>query len=147
MLCGMTGSGKSTLARKLEAKYGALRLLPDEWINRFNLDPRDPALRAEIERVQLEIAGKALAGGCDVILEAGFWHRHERDEGRAVARTAGAKARLIWLDVPLDELKRRIAARNPDLPEHTFPVDPDELGAWMEAFEAPTPDEDPEPPP
>lgn len=147
MLCGMTGSGKSTLARKLEAETGALRLLPDEWIQRLDLDPRDDVRRNEINALQMEIAGRVLAGGCDVILEAGFWNRWERDEGRSIAAEAGAQARLIWLDVPLDELKRRIEVRNADLPPNTFLVHPGELDAWMDQFQAPTPDESPEPPP
>ena len=137
MLCGMTGSGKSTLARRLEAEHAALRLLPDEWIKRLDLDPRDPVRRSEIERIMLEIAGRALAGGCNVVLEAGFWSRGERDEGRAIAVAAGAEARLIWLDVPLDELKRRIERRNADLPPNTFPVAPGELDDWMAEFEPP----------
>jgi len=147
ILCGMTGSGKSTLARRLESKHRALRLLPDEWIKRLDLDPRDSAQRAEIERIMLEIAGRALEGGCDVVLEAGFWSRAERDDARSVATAAGATARLIWLDVPLEELKRRIELRNQALPENTFLVHPGELDGWMQAFEAPTPDEQPEPPP
>ena len=147
MLCGMTCSGKSTLARRLEAEHAALRLLPDEWIKRLDLDPRDPVRRTEIERIMLEIAARALAGGCTVVLEAGFWSRRERDEGRAIAAAAGAEARLIWLDVPLDELKRRIERRNADLPPNTFPVAPGELDDWMAEFEPPAPDEHPERPP
>jgi len=141
MLCGMTGSGKSTLALKLEAEHGALRLVPDEWIARLNLDPRDQARRTEIERMQLEIAARALAKGCDVILEAGFWRRSERDEGRAVAKAASARAKVIFLDVSLAELRRRIAYRNASLPPNTFRVEPGELEGWMQMFERPTPDE------
>src|SRR5579875_1977479 len=118
MLCGLPGSGKSTLARKLEADHAAMRLLPDEWIARLNLDPREEALRAEIERIQLEIAAKALARGCDVVLEAGFWSRRERDEGRALAKAAGAEAKVIFLDVPLEELKRRLVMRKQALPPY-----------------------------
>ncbi len=147
MLCGMTGSGKSTLARRLETEHQALRLLPDEWIIRLGLDPRDQARRAEIERIMLEIAARALAVGCNVVLEAGFWSRRERDEGRAIAVAANAEPRLIWLDVPPDALKRRIERRNADLPPNTFPVAPGELDDWMSRFEPPAPDEHPEPPP
>lgn len=141
MLCGMPGSGKTTLARRLEAERGALRLLPDEWMMRLSLDARDLDRRIAIEQLQLEIAARALAVGCDVILEAGFWHRHERDDGRAVAAASGAEVRLIWLDPPLAELKRRLERRNRDLPPDTFRVEPDELDGWLAEFEAPGPDE------
>jgi len=147
MLCGLPGSGKSTLALKLEAAHGALRLLPDEWIARMGLDERDIALRAAIERLQLDIAARVLAQGGDVILEAGFWHRSERDEGKALAAAAGATARLIYLDVPLEELKRRLEARNAALPANTFKVHPGELEEWAPLFQVPTADENPEPPP
>jgi predicted kinase len=147
MLCGLPGSGKSTLALKLEAQHNALRLLPDEWIARLGLNERDIALRANIEAVQLDIAAKVLAQGGDVVLEAGFWYRHERDVGKALAAANGAEARLIYLDVPPDELKRRLVARNAALPANTFRVQPGELDEWIGAFEAPTADEGPEPPP
>lgn len=145
-MCGLPGSGKSTIARRLEAEHGALRLLPDEWIARLNLDPRDQNRRGEIERIQLEVAARALAKGCDVILEAGFWSRRERNEGRAIAEEAGARTKLIFLDVQLEELQRRIALRNENLPPNTFRVEPGELEGWLTQFERPTPDELSEPP-
>ena len=141
MLCGLPCSGKSTLARALEAEHGALRLLPDEWIARLGLDPRDAVRRGEIERIQVEIAARVLAQGGDVILEAGFWHRHERDEGRDIAKAAGAVAKLVFLDVPLEELQRRVRVRNAALPPNTFPVEEGELEAWLAEFERPTADE------
>jgi predicted kinase len=48
--------------------------------------------------MMLEIAARALAGGCHVVLEAGFWSRCERDEGRAIAISANAEPRLNWFD-------------------------------------------------
>ncbi|HEX3364426.1 ATP-binding protein [Phenylobacterium sp.] len=141
MLCGLPCSGKSTLAREIEAEQGALRLLPDEWIVRLGLDPRDQGRRSEIERIQVEIAARVLAKGCDVILEAGFWHRYERQEGRDIAKAAGGAAKLIFLDVPLEELQRRARVRNAALPPNTFPVEEGELEAWLAEFERPTVDE------
>ena len=53
----------------------------------------------------------ALAGGVSVILESGFWTRHDRDEKRLGARALGARVELHYLDVPFDELCRRVSAR------------------------------------
>lgn len=141
MLCGLPCSGKSTLARELEAEHGALRLSADEWISRLGLDPRGEDLRAEIERIQVEIAARVLANSCDVIMETGFWRREERDRGRAVARAAGADCKLIFLDAPIEELRRRAAIRNAALPPHTFPIEEGELEAWTAQFERPAADE------
>ena len=141
IICGMPGSGKTTLAMRLEREEPALRLSPDEWMSRIVRDGYDDERRAAIHDVQYDIARRVLQLGVSVVLETGFWARNERDAMRTLAREAGAGFRLHYLDVPLDELKRRLAARNSALPPDTFPVDPDVLDDWIRQFEAPTPDE------
>ena len=80
------------------------------------------------------------AAGNDVILENGFWSREERDSYRAVAQSLGCETRLHYLDVPVEELQRRIIARNRDAPADAA-VDPNDLLAWSKMFEPPTTDE------
>jgi hypothetical protein len=46
-----------------------------------------------------------------VILEWGFWARSERDEKMEAGHTLGAAVELRFLDVPYDELVRRVADR------------------------------------
>ena len=141
LICGLPGSGKTTLARQLEHDLPALRLAPDEWMARIVGDGYDGAKRAAVEAVQWEIAARALSLGVTVILENGFWSRAERDDYRARAAALRVETRLYFLDVPRDELLRRLALRNAAVPPDTFPVDAAHLDLWMSSFEPPSPDE------
>jgi len=141
IICGLPGSGKSTLAKKLESEHPALRLTPDEWMERIVGDGYNEEKRTVIESIQCEIAEQALRLGVDVILENGFWSRKERDELRARAKNSGANIKLYYLDVARDELLRRLKERNKNLPPNTFHVDESRLDDAISHFEAPTPDE------
>jgi predicted kinase len=140
-MCGLPGSGKTTVARQLETEHRAVRLAPDEWMIRIGADGYDQATRAAVEAIQWELAQQLLLFGVSVILEAGFWSRRERLEFRARAADLGADSRLIFLDVPRDELARRIGQRNASRPSGSFDVDEADLDAWIALFERPTPDE------
>jgi AAA domain len=72
LLCGLPGSGKLTLAKKIERERPALRLTPDEWMERLVGHGYDEEKRAAIEALQWDIAQRALSLGIDVILESGF---------------------------------------------------------------------------
>ncbi len=141
LICGLPGSGKTTLARRLERDLPALRLSPDEWMARIVGDGYDEPKRAAVEAVQWEIAARALSLGVDVILENGFWSRSERDDYRARAAALGADTRLHFLDVPRDELLRRLALRNAAVPPDTFRINEAQLDLWSRSFEPPTRDE------
>ena len=47
-----------------------------------------------------------------MILEWGFWARSERDEKRELGRSLGAAVELRFLDVPYEELVRRVVDRH-----------------------------------
>jgi len=142
LLCGLPGSGKSTVAKQIERDRPALRLTPDEWMERIVGTGYDEEKRAAIESLQWDIAQRALSLGIDVILESGFWSRDERSQFRARARELGAETKLIFLDVPREELRRRLALRNDSLPpDSRFRVDLSQLDAWAAMFQPPTPDE------
>ena len=141
MICGLPGSGKTTLAKRLEAEWNALRLTPDEWMERLGCDGYDETRREVVEALQWEIAQRVLSLGVSVILESGFWVRSERDEFRARAAGIGAEAKLYFLDVTRDELAARLRRRNAALPPSTFRIEVADLDAWMDLFEPPAPDE------
>ena len=143
LICGLPGSGKSTLAKELEREHPALRLTPDEWIAQIVGDGRDEQKRAVIESIQWELAQRILRLGVDVILEAGFWSRKERDEFRAMASQLGANVKLYYLDVPKHELWRRLQKRNAETTDETFHVNESDLDEWIKSFEVPTLDETP----
>ena len=145
LICGLPGAGKTTLAKQLEQQHAALRLCPDEWIAAILADVNDIAerdrLRDPVEAIQWQTAQRALVLGTNVILENGFWSRAERDSYRAQAEALGARVELHYLAVARDELWRRLALRNANLPPGTFTVNEAELDLWLSWFEAPTPDE------
>lgn len=141
LICGLPLSGKSTLAKKLEIELPALRLTPDEWMHRLVGDRYDEQKRAVVETMQWEIAERALQLGVDVILEFGFWTKKERDEFKAKAKSVGANTKLYFLNVPRNELMRRLEERNKNLPPNTFHINAADLDGWIASFEAPTEEE------
>ena len=144
LMVGLPCSGKTTLARKLEQTYSALRLTPDEWqVRLFGQDVTDPRHDARhdlIETLQWEVAERALALGTNAILDFGFWAREEREDFRSRAKRLGAASEVHFLEVPSDELLRRLAHRNaqPGLAVH---IPEERMRSYIEVFEKPDTDE------
>jgi predicted kinase len=88
-----------------------------------------------------DLAARVLVLGLDVILEYGFWSRSEREEFRRRAAQLGARSELHFTHAPEDELLRRLARRNADLPLGTFRIDEKQMRKWIRLFEAPDADE------
>jgi predicted kinase len=105
LICGLPGSGKTTAALALERDYNAVRLAPDEWMARIVCDGWDHERREAVEKVQWALAQRLLTLGLT-----------ERQAYRARASELGADSKLIYCDVSRDELKRRLVARNAELP-------------------------------
>ncbi|MFI7641804.1 AAA family ATPase [Nonomuraea sp. NPDC049400] len=137
LLCGLPGSGKTTHAKRLAAELPAVRLCPDEWLAGLGIDPHDSEARARLERLLWEHARELLRLGQTVILEYGFWSRAERDELRLAARALGAAVELRYLGAPLEELHRRLEARNASGGWGTVPVSRAMLEEWATIFEPP----------
>ena len=138
LLCGLPASGKTTLARELAEAYGAVRLNADEWKLALGIDPFDDDLRVRLERQLLALTQRLLTLGTSVILEWGFWARSERDDLREVARSLGAAVELRFLDVPYDELVRRVVERTAN---GGIPITASHLERYRAIFQPPTRDE------
>jgi len=82
-----------------------------------------------------------LALGTNVILDFGFWAREEREEFRSRAKELGASSEVHFLDVPHDELLRRLAQRNAQLSKFSFRIPEEMMKPWIAFFQKPTPDE------
>jgi predicted kinase len=145
LMVGLPCSGKTTLAQKLEHEQSALRLTTDEWhIRLFGQDAEEPehdARHTLIETMLWEIASRALELGTNVILDFGFWAREEREDYRSRAKNLGASSEVHFLDVPPDELMRRLAVRNSLSSPTSFYIPEEMMQPWIVFFQRPTPDE------
>lgn len=146
LMVGLPCSGKTTLARKLEIERSALRLTPDEWqLPLFGQDVEEleehNARHGLIEAMLWKLASRALGLGTNVILDFGFWAREEREDFRLRAKQLGASSEVHFLDVPDDELMKRLAVRNSQLSQETFHIPEEMLRKWIAFFQRPTPDE------
>jgi predicted kinase len=144
-MVGLPCSGKTTLAQRLERECSALRLTTDEWhVLLFGQDAKEPdhdARHTLIEAMRWKIASRALELGVNVILDFGFWAREEREDFRLRAKQLGASSEVHFLDVPEDELMRRLAVRNSQPSQASFHIPEDMMNPWIEFFQKPTPDE------
>ena len=138
LLCGLPAAGKTTLERELAQAYGAVRLNGDEWKLALGIDPFDDDARVRLERQLLALTERLLTLGTSVILEWGFWARVERDELREFGRSLGAAVELHFLDVPYDELVRRVVERTAS---GGIPITADHMDAYRALFQPPTDEE------
>ena len=145
LMVGLPCSGKTTLAKKLERERSALRLTPDEWqVGLLGQDAKEPehdARHSLIEAMLWNIASRALELGTNVILDFGFWAREEREDYRLRAKRLGASSEVHFLDVPEEELLRRLAVRNSQPSQESFHISEESMKLWIEFFQKPTPEE------
>jgi predicted kinase len=122
LTCGLPGAGKTTLATHLSSERSAVRLTKDEWLWALGSTPWDRPTGEKIEQELWRLAHEILSLGLSVILDFGLWARGERDEMRTVARGLGVGVELHYLEVPTDELWRRIQVRNWAPPWDSEPI-------------------------
>jgi predicted kinase len=137
LTCGLPGAGKTALATQLAADRGAVRLTKDEWLTALGSSPWDEPTRVKIEQELWNLAQEILRLGVSVVLDFGLWARTERDEMRSAARGLGVGVELHYLDVPTEELWRRIQARNSEPPWESHPIRRADLDGWLRIFQAP----------
>jgi predicted kinase len=138
LLCGLPASGKTTLAGEIADAYGAVRLNPDEWELALGVDPFDAEFQGRLEAEFSRLTERLLALGTSVILDWGFWARSERDEKRDLGRSLGAAVELRFLDVPYEELVRRVEDRRAD---GGLAITESHMEAYRGIFQPPTADE------
>ena len=141
VICGLPGSGKTALARTLAQERRAVRLCPDEWLTMLEIDLYDEQARERVEALQWRLAEELLQLGQSVVIEWGVWGRSERDALRHRCREIGVGVELHLLDVPVETLWQRVAARNAEQPWGAAPITQDDLFKWASEFEAPDAEE------
>jgi predicted kinase len=135
-MVGLPGAGKTTVAGELAATWNALRLTPDEWhLPLFGTSLRADGKRDILEGRLISVALRALRLGVNVVLDFGLWSRAERWALRSLAEEAGARCRVVYLAVDLDEQLARIAHR--EATTETFPMPERDIVEWRTRFEVP----------
>lgn len=141
LTCGLPGSGKTTLARELAARRDAVCFTKDDWLWALGSSPWDRPMGERLEAELWRLGQDLLRRGVSVILDFGLWARGERDELRAAARDLGVGVEMHYLDIPLDELWRRIEIRNMEAPWISAPISRADLSEWAAIFQPPDADE------
>lgn len=143
-LCGLPCAGKTTTAKKLEAKGAARFTLDERMIKKYDYsifdDEYGPLANQEKDLIWEE-AQQVLRAGDDVILDWSLWNRNVRVEWPQKVTVAGYEYKLFYLDVPLEILKKRLAARNTNKPKFAHSAPLEELERFSKIFEPPTRDE------
>jgi predicted kinase len=137
LTCGLPGAGKTELATQLAAARSAVRLTKDEWLWALGSTPWDEPTRERVEHELWRLAQEILRLGVSVVLDFGLWARIERDEMRSTARSLGVGVELHYLEVPADDLWRRIEARNSEPPWDSHPIHRADLDKWLRVFQPP----------
>ena len=125
------------MARQLAARRNAVRLTKDEWLWALGSTPWDEPLQEKVERELCRFAEELLRLGMSVVLDFGLWARAERDDMRVRARGLGVGVELHYLDVPADELWRRVEARNTQPPWESHPILRADFDGWLGVFQPP----------
>lgn len=87
------------------------------------------------------MAARALELGTNVMLDFDFWASEEREDYRLRAQQLGAASEVHYLDVPEDELLRRLAQRNAQPSQKSFVIAEAAMKSWIAFFQKATPDE------
>jgi predicted kinase len=152
IVCGLPGAGKTTRATELATRFGAVRMSPDDWLERLAVDVWDETVRGRIEAIQGDLTVDLLRAGTSIVVEWGTWMRSEREVLRRRAIDAGALVHLEFLDAPVDTLWERVRLRGreqrPGIGSRA--ITRDDIVAWSDTIERPDADElamyDPLPP-
>jgi len=146
LISGLPGAGKSTYAQQLQLRTGAVVFTLDRFlITMFGrYDVPDVGGEEHVRRVLAcrEViwmsAEKLLVHGSDVILDDGYFLREHRRKVIDSAAALGATAKIHFIDTPLDEIRKRLADRNRNLPVYNFAIEPGTLEGCLRLFETPS---------
>ncbi len=118
MTCGKICSGKSTYAQKLRKELNAVILSVDEITLALLGQNAGDKLDEYVEKLEAYLFDKSVEiidTGINVILEWGFWTKHERGYAREFYSSRGIASEFHYLAVSDKEWARRIEKRNTDI--------------------------------
>jgi predicted kinase len=138
---GLPGTGKTTAALRLEVEQQALRLTKDEWVKALYGRENPPSAQDVIEGRLIEVGLRALELGNNVVIDYGLWSRDERSALRQAAADRGAMVELRYFELTVVEQRRRLARRQAEAPQASWPMSDEELTEWAAGIDIPTPGE------
>lgn len=115
LICGRICCGKTTYAKELQQKHRAVILSVDEIMLAIFGQYAGEKHDAYTEAVKLYLYQKSAeltAAGVDVILDWGFWTRHDRARARAFFGARQIPCELHHLDVDDAVWQARVEKRN-----------------------------------
>ncbi len=143
IMCGLPFSGKTTLARALVARCGVTHLDLDIMAMAEGLFPEVGVSEEQWGKIFENAhhrSAELLKSGKSVVFDSVNFDRGVRDRIRTDAERVGCSARVIYLQLPLEEIERRRQANRSSCAR------PEVLESdWQEivnGFEIPTEDED-----
>ena len=124
VISGLSGTGKSTLAAALQTRTGFVHinsdvirkrlagLAPDSRVRgAYEVGLYSPEHSARTYQEMLAAAGRRLADGKGVILDATFQRRADRDGARRLARDHGVPLLFVECRCTADTARQRLGAR------------------------------------
>ncbi|MBR2042515.1 MAG: ATP-binding protein [Oscillospiraceae bacterium] len=143
MICGISGSGKTALSKEMEL-FGIPRLSIDEelWPDFYVLadmmstEHRDYLYSEAMKRIKARTANFCAENrSCSVDMP--FCKKAQREDFRAHIEKSGGEAVLIWIDTPLEVLKKRLLERKDKNGPNNLPVSEEEIGMYWRGFQRP----------
>lgn len=145
---GWPGAGKTTLARHLATAHGGVAFILDEWLLALATEPITTLAQfvtwsTRIRAVVGPLATNLLALGTTVIFDFAANTPSNRAWVRSIFEAAHADHVLHVLDVPADECRRRLHARNAARPAGLYFGDVSDalFEAVVQHIVPPSPDE------
>jgi len=135
---GLPGTGKTTAARRIEVEQQALRLTKDEWVKALFGHDNPRAAQDVIEGRLIGIGLRALELGINVVIDYGLWGRDERCALRQAAADRGATVEIRYFELTAAEQRRRLAQREAEAPQVSWPMSDKELAEWAATIDIPT---------
>ena len=151
LICGNTAAGKTTYSAELAKQYNAIQFSIDPWMQVLYSDDYDPQVhsfqwlieRTERCKTQMRIIAESLIKqGINVIFDFGFGDVETRKYYREWAVAQGAEVSLHFLDVPVEERRKRVHKRNEEKgASFAFEVT-DEMFDYVESMFVPPSDDE-----
>ncbi len=136
LCCGAPASGKTFHSKLFVAwsKHRAIRLSSDELRGIIGTDESDQSVSPAVFRTLEYTVEHLLRQGYTVVVDACNINKKNRKVFLEIAKSLASTTEAVVFDVPIEELKRRNAARERIVPENV-------IESMVARFEMPTQEE------